>query len=144
MFTSSIEAETAFYDAFSNADIDSMMRVWAQGPEIACIHPSGPRLAGSAEIRQSWTMILTERVLRSFDLRGRIILGSDNVRVHILEENISVPGTAFVAPPVLATNVYQRLGDGWFMVLHHASVAPSALSEEGVSDQTQSAPVSVH
>jgi hypothetical protein len=62
---------------------------------------------------------------RNFALRGRVILGSGSYRVHILEENITVPGTSFAAPPVLATNVYRRSRDHWSMVLHHASVAPA-------------------
>ncbi|MEQ8663546.1 MAG: nuclear transport factor 2 family protein, partial [Gammaproteobacteria bacterium] len=128
MFGSSLEAETAFYDAFGAGDVTAMMQVWAAGPEIACIHPSGPRLAGTQAIRASWEHILAEHMARSFDLRGRIITGNGDLRVHTLEENISVPGTRFVAPPVLATNVYQRLADGWFMVLHHASIAPQALA----------------
>ncbi len=127
MFASSLDAEAAFYDAFGSGDVSAMMRVWAAGIEIACIHPSGPRLTGAEEIRRSWEHILAEHMARSFDLRGRIVSGSGEVRVHTLEENITVPGTRFVAPPVLATNVYQRLSDGWYMVLHHASVAPQAL-----------------
>lgn len=127
MFASSIDAEAAFYDAFGSGDVSAMMRVWAHDVEIACIHPSGPRLAGATEIRRSWEHILAEHMARSFDLRGRIVSGSGDVRVHTLEENITVPGTRFVAPPVLATNVYQRLGGGWYMILHHASVAPQAL-----------------
>ncbi len=130
MFASSLDAEAAFYDAFGSGDVGAMMRVWAAGVEIACIHPSGPRLSGMEAIRRSWEYILAEHMARSFDLRGRIVGGSGEVRVHTLEENITVPGTRFVAPPVLATNVYQRLGDGWYMVLHHASVAPQAPGRE--------------
>lgn len=124
VFTTSLDAEAAFYDAFGSGDVGAMMRVWAEGVEIACIHPSGPRLTGTASIRRSWEHILAEHMARSFDLRGRIVSGSADVRVHTLEENITVPGTRFVAPPVLATNVYQQFAGGWYMILHHASVAP--------------------
>ncbi len=127
VFLTSDEAEAAFYAAFSAADVDAMMRVWAPGVAIACIHPAGPRLEGSAAIRASWAHILGDPVLRAFELRGQLILGDDEFRIHSVEENITVPGTAFVAPPVLATNVYQRLDDGWYMVLHHGGVAPARL-----------------
>lgn len=127
MFASSLEAEAAFYDAFGAGDVDAMMQVWAVSFDIICIHPSGPRLEGLEPIRRSWQAIFAESMPRSFDLRGRVVIGSDEVRIHTLEENITVPGTAFVAPPVLATNVYQRLRDGWRMIVHHASVAPSAV-----------------
>ncbi|MEQ8233283.1 MAG: nuclear transport factor 2 family protein [Gammaproteobacteria bacterium] len=127
MFDTSLAAEAAFYEAFGSGDVEAMMRVWAAGADIVCIHPSGPRLEGAAAIRASWQHILAEHMVRSFDLRGRLVSGTGDLRVHLLEECISVPGTRFVAPPVLATNIYRRLGDGWYMVLHHASVAPQAI-----------------
>ena len=105
-----------------------MMKVWAVSFDVICIHPSGPRLEGLEEVRRSWAVILGDNVTRRFDLRGRLVVGSDDVRIHTLEENITVPGSAFVAPPVLATNVYQRFDEGWRMIVHHASVSPNPLS----------------
>ncbi|MCC6708367.1 MAG: nuclear transport factor 2 family protein [Gammaproteobacteria bacterium] len=133
MFKSSEAAEEAFYAAFSMSRLDDMMRVWAADGEPVCIHPGGPRLSTIAEIRESWGLIFTDSLPRSFNLRGRIISGESNQRVHLLEENISVPGTSFVAPPVLATNIYRLSAAGWQMVLHHASVAPQSLHLEGAS-----------
>lgn len=127
MFDSSELAEAAFYEAFSSARLDDMMRVWASDDDVVCIHPGGPRLAGITDIRASWRQIFIDSMPRSFTLRGRMISGDGNQRIHILEENIRVPGTNFAAPPVLATNIYRRQADGWRMVLHHASVAPHGL-----------------
>lgn len=137
MYNSSLDAEAAFYEAFAAADLEAMMRVWAISFDVACIHPSGPRLEGVPEIRKSWELIFRERVRRRFTLRGRRVVGSDDFRIHLLEENIAVPGTALVSPPVLATNVYQRLADGWYMVLHHASVAPAALPAEEEDNRSE-------
>ena len=127
MFSTSEDAEDAFYAAFSAGRMDDMMRVWATDTEVVCIHPGGPRLTGIEEIRHSWAQILTGSLPRAFTLRGRIMVGDSAQRIHILEENISVSGTNVIAPPVLATNVYRRLPGGWRMVLHHASVSPRAL-----------------
>ena len=127
MFSTSDDAEDAFYAAFSAGRMDDMMRVWATDTEVVCIHPGGSRLTGIEEIRHSWAEIFTDSLPRAFTLRGRIMVGDSAQRIHILEENISVPGTNFMAPPVLATNVYRRLSRGWRMVLHHASVSPQAL-----------------
>ena len=33
------------------------MAVWAEDEEIVCVHPTGPRLAGLAEVRASWERI---------------------------------------------------------------------------------------
>ena len=135
MYDTAEEAEEAFYAAFSVGRRDDMMRVWATDADIVCIHPGGPRLTGLAEIRHSWAQIFTDSMPRSFTLRGRIVVGDAVQRLHILEENIRVPGTTFIAPPVLATNVYRHLPHGWRMVLHHASVAPHRLQlSEAESD----------
>jgi ketosteroid isomerase-like protein len=129
MFETSADAEEAFYAAFSVGRLDDMMRVWAPTPDVICIHPGGPRLVGIPDVRRSWAQIFQGSMLRTFTLRGRIVSGDEAQRIHVLEENIRLPGTNFVAPPVLATNIYQRLAQGWFIVLHHASVAPTNLSQ---------------
>jgi SnoaL-like domain len=81
------------------------------------------------DIRHSWSQIFNDSLPRTFAIRGRIVSGETTHRIHTLEENISVPGTSFRAPPVLATNIYRRLPDGWRMVMHHASVSPVSLGE---------------
>lgn len=129
MFKSSEDAEDAFYLAFSLGRLEDMMRVWAPHDDIVCIHPGGPRLTGVHNIHQSWAQIFNDSLPRTFALRGRIVSGEATQRIHMLEENISVPGTTFIAPPVLATNVYRRLPGGWRLVVHHASVAPISLGK---------------
>ena len=144
MYDSSEEAEEAFYSAFGMANLEAMMRVWAPSPDVLCIHPGGPRLEGVAEVRRSWELIFADRIRRKFALRGRLIMGAGNYRVHVLEENISVPGTSFIAPPVLATNVYQRIRDNWYLLLHHASVAPAAVADAEVEADDDGEPPRLH
>ena len=113
--------------------------------DIMCVHPGGPRLHGTDEIRRSWAMIFADTtVRRQFKLRGRVIVGSADLRVHQLEENIQVVGTNFVAPPVLATNVYQRQRHGWSMILHHAAVAPTPLLAGTVPLPADTTPPRLH
>ena len=81
---------------------------------------------------------------RSFALRGLQVSATDRLCVHTLEEHISVPGTAFVAPPVIATNIYQRFDTGWLMILHHASVAPTARPRRRAGAATGDDPPRVH
>ena len=137
-----MEAENAFYDAFCAGDIEAMMRVWAVSFDVACVHPSGPRLEGVPDIRKSWELIFKDGVQREFNLRSRRIIGSDGCRIHLVEENITVAGTSLVSPPVLATNVYQQLQDGWYMVLHHASVSPIALPDDAeLAEENEHSPM---
>jgi hypothetical protein len=44
-------------DALERADLEAMMAVWAEDEEIVCVHPTGPRLAGHEQVRESWRQI---------------------------------------------------------------------------------------
>lgn len=144
MFDSSEAAEDAFYAAFARGRLDEMMKVWSSAEDVVCVHPGGPRLRGIAEIRASWAQIFDNSMPRAFELRGRLILGEGAQRIHLVEENIRVPGTHFVSPPVLATNVYRREGRGWLMVLHHASVSPESLATPRPSGEPRGKPPRLH
>ena len=139
-----MEAENAFYDAFRAGDIEAMMRVWTVSFDVACVHPSGPRLEGGPDIRKSWELIFEDGLQREFKLRSRRVVGSEDCRIHLVEENITVAGTSLVSPPVLATNVYQQLQDGWYMVLHHASVSPIALPDANELAEENEHPPMLH
>ena len=51
------DAENAFYDAFERGDLPAMMAVWAEDEDIICVHPTGPRLCGQDQVRESWAKI---------------------------------------------------------------------------------------
>ena len=117
-------AETVFYEALQAADVDTLMRVWADEDDVVCVHPGGPRLVGSAAIRASFEQILSRGVLRITPERvlRTITLGC---AVHSVVERVQMqadPGAPKFAF-VLATNIYVKTPDGWRMVLHHASPA---------------------
>ena len=51
LMTTPDETEAQFYEALQRGDLDRVMAVWADDDDIACIHPSGPRLLGLHAIR---------------------------------------------------------------------------------------------
>lgn len=118
-FRSAQAAETAFYEAFENADHAAMMAVWGQDEDMECIHPLGERLTGPAAISESWRKMLSGRRRMQFRLSQVRRIQDHNLSVHILHENISTGDTQH--PPVIATNIYRNNGAGWHMILHHAS-----------------------
>ena len=59
------------------------------------------------------------------------------VTMHSVHENITIEGEGAAPNPVVATNVYLRVGPGWRMVAHHASPAPGP--ERGESTVPDSA-----
>ncbi len=99
-FPTSQDAENAFYEALERADLEAMMAVWAEDEEIVCVHPTGPRLAGHAQVHENPPAQAGPRR----------------------------PGAAAAAAvTVVATNIYLRTAVGWRMVLHHASHAPGPI-----------------
>ena len=123
IFPTPQDAEAAFYEALEHADLEAMMEVWAEDEEIVCVHPTGPRLAGLAEVRSSW-----ERIFAGGGTRVQITHQVDTagvmLAVHSLHENFAAPGAQPPPAPIVATNVYLRGAAGWRMIVHHASPAP--------------------
>jgi ketosteroid isomerase-like protein len=130
MYESASATEDAFYRAFSMGDLEEMMEIWSPNSGVVCIHPSGPRLEGVEDIRKGWELIFEHRLERLFRICSRRVVGSGYHKIHLVEENITIVGTSLVAPPILTTNVYEYQSDRWYMVLHHASTSPVALSKK--------------
>ena len=124
-FGSAQEVEAAFYAAFRTSDLEAMMFIW-DDDEAVCIHPFGERIEGKSAITQSWQMIFAHDAQLRFTLSDPWVFSGDSHAIHLVRENISVEesdgGKTMV---VLATNAYRRVGDGWRMILHHASPAPA-------------------
>lgn len=119
------DAEAAFYEALERGDLDAMMNVWADEEEIYCIHPGGARLVGHASIREAFRQIFTSGQRMQVQVGHQIQTHGMMLAIHCVHEFISVPGQGRAANPMVATNVYQRTGNGWRMVAHHASPAPA-------------------
>ena len=130
LFPTPQDAEAAFYDALTKGDLEAMMVVWGDDDEIYCVHPSGPRISGVAQVRESWRQIFAGGQTLSFQLRGQQYLHSMMLSAHSVYEHISVAGETRTRNPVITTNVYLRTERGWHMVAHHASPAPAMASEE--------------
>lgn len=135
-FKSSLDAETAFYSAFEEADLDKMMAVWDSTARIVCIHPAAPRLVGPAQIRESWRHIFAGGPSMRFAIAERQVIETAELALHVVHEIITVVGEAAPRGPILATNAYRRTADGWLLVLHHASPVTGV--------QRQAAPGSIH
>ena len=130
-FPTAQDAESAFYEAFEKGDLDAMMGVWADDDDVVCVHPGGPRLAGTEQIRESWRQIFAAGQALKFRLRELHALNGMTLVVHSVYEQITAGGEARMRAPVIATNVYMRTENGWRMVVHHASPAPAAPEAEG-------------
>ena len=128
IFPTAQDAENAFYEALERCDLDGMMAVWAEDEEIICIHPTGPRLTGPEQIRESWAQIFSGGPRASVRITSQVAISAMMLAVHSVHENFVLPGQAQADArpvPIVATNVYLRTAAGWRMIVHHASPAPA-------------------
>lgn len=121
-------AERAFYTAFEQGSVDAMMAVWADRPDITCVHPLGSMLIGRQAVRESWLQIFLDASPRLFEIETVSTLYSPETAVHTVYETITIPPNGPRFPPIIATNAYRRIAGRWYMVLHHAS--PFAAPED--------------
>jgi len=130
LMTTPDETEAQFYEALQHGDVDRVMAVWADDDDIACIHPSGPRLLGLHAIRAGYESLLGQGGvnLRLSQVR-RLVVGNQAVH-HVLEElRIETP-EGVQSAWVLATNVFAKTPQGWRLIVHHASPASEAAVQE--------------
>lgn len=138
-FPTAQDAENAFYEALERADLEAMMLVWAEDEEIVCVHPSGPRLVGHAQVRESWRQIFSGAGGVRIHVTKRVATQAMMVATHNVQETAPPPPGARESAVVYATNVYLRTAAGWRMIVHHASHAagpPEAGRAESATPKT--------
>lgn len=127
-----VEANARFYRAFEGLSLQEMEAVWAKEEYVKCVHPGWGLLVGWEAVRAAWETIFKNTVEIRFSV--------GNVSVHVegkfawvtCTENIlsQVRGNISVTS-ILATNLFERQGNAWLMIHHHAShvFSPEGLSE---------------
>jgi ketosteroid isomerase-like protein len=117
-----IEANRAFYRAFESLDLEQMERVWLRDPKIVCIHPGWRMLNGWGPIMTSWERIFDSVFEMKFEVSEAEVIVSSDLAVVVTEENLTQRGYDGASrSQVLATNVYELVGQKWWLVLHHGS-----------------------
>lgn len=126
------DAETQFYEALRDGDVDRVMAVWADEEDIVCVHPGGARVVGPLAVRAAFEAIFAGGQLAVHPEHVKVVQAMGSA-VHSVLERIDVvtvegPRTGWI----VATNVYVKTSLGWRMVAHHASPgAPDELPELG-------------
>lgn len=117
-----IEANRAFYRAFESLELERMEAIWLRDPRIVCIHPGWRGLVGWGPIMNSWARIFDSAFEMKFDLGDINVTMNDDLAVVVVEENLMQRGyDGSSRSQVLSTNVFERLGNAWMMVVHHGS-----------------------
>ena len=115
-------ANAAFYRAFETLDLRAMDEVWSHGAHVACVHPGWPMLTGWQAVRASWEAIFANTQEMRFTLTDiRVAATADFAWVTCTENILSDTDGRVGVTSILATNLFERDGDAWRMVHHHAS-----------------------
>lgn len=125
------QANQVFYRAFESLDLAAMEAVWHRAPQIVCVHPGWRPLTGWGPIMNSWEQIFDSMFEAKFELAEVQLTVRDDVAVMVLEEQLTqrdYDGTTHAA--VITTNVFERVGEQWKLVLHHGS--PVAMPPDSV------------
>ena len=126
-----LEANRLFYQAFESLEIEKMEKVWLQAPQIVCVHPGWRRLSGWGPIMESWERIFESTFEMKFDLTDVDVTLRGDLAVVVVQENLTQRGYEGSSRSVVqATNVFERTGNRWYMVLHHGSPVASPSEHE--------------
>lgn len=108
-------ANMTFYQAFSEADLETMDRLWAREAPVACVHPGWSRLIGRQQVMSSWTAIFANGQMSQVRAVEPVVLPIGEATAAVLCREV-------VGDVVLeATNVFVWERGGWKLAHHHAS-----------------------
>lgn len=117
------QANQNFYSAFESLDITKMEKVWLKENYIQCFHPGWAMLRGWDAVMESWRRIFENTEEMRFKLTEAQVEIRDSLAWMTLYENLtSRAGTETGTGLILATNVFEKRPEGWFMIHHHGSV----------------------
>ena len=117
-----ILANDAFYAAFESLDAARMDAVWSHDDSARCVHPGARILLGWDAVRESWAAILHGAEMLRFSVTDVHAQGGrDFALVTCVENIIHLAGGQPSYATFQAVNAFRRTGEGWRMVLHHAS-----------------------
>lgn len=117
-----LAANQAFYRAFEKKDIEAMSAIWSRGISIVCIHPGRSALRGPQAIRSSWEQIFKNTSYIEIDIEVIASEVSGDIGYAVLVESLlQVSGGRRIQAQSIATNIFERMGNSWYLVSHHGS-----------------------
>lgn len=130
MYSTSEEAEDAFYEAFNKRNMRAMMDIWEKDDQVVCIHPMVDRVMGHENVKQIWDDIFDAAPAYTIEVKSRLCTLTQNLAIHVVHEHIIMENNDKPYPPMVATNIFRLTESGWFMILHHASPTSEVKLEE--------------
>jgi hypothetical protein len=122
-----LDANQAFYAAFTGRDMAAMERIWAHQAAVCCIHPGWAPLIGRAPVLESWAAILADP--------GALEISSGDAHVMLHGASALVVCHEFLPQgQLLASNQFVMENDAWHLVHHHAGPGPQVAVASAARD----------
>ena len=117
-----LAANQAFYSAFAERDLKAMTALWWQGSTSICIHPGSQPILEWSNIRDSWDAIFRNTDSLEIDIEIVKVEVDSALAYVVLREIVlqSNRGRNMKAQSI-ATNVFQKMAQKWYLVSHHGS-----------------------
>lgn len=122
-------ASERFYSALNrmaNGDAGKMADIWSGGAAVTALHPIGGRSVGWDAVRESFAQFAQSASDGKIELRDQLIhvagdvayeVGVESGQLKLGGENLNIEHRV--------TNIYQRQGEGWKIIHHHADTSPA-------------------
>jgi ketosteroid isomerase-like protein len=112
----------AFYRAFSQRNLSEMSLVCWQGTTSLCIHPGGQILTGWESVRASWELIFKNTDFLEIEIEIIKAEVDQALAYVVVRETVlqSSRGRRLKAQS-MATNLFQKMAQRWYLVHHHGS-----------------------
>jgi ketosteroid isomerase-like protein len=120
-----LDANSAFYRAFSARDLAAMDALWSLRTPVICVHPGWDALRGRDDVMDSWRAILTGDESPHIGCSHAFAQVHGDVAIVVCREHI--PGGQLVA-----TNLFVR-EDGLWRIVHHQA-SPLATDDQDNSE----------
>jgi ketosteroid isomerase-like protein len=121
-------ANDAFYQAFAAASLEAMAAVWAEQPNVFCVHPGWPPITSRDEVMASWHEILSN----AGPIPVRCVAPKATIHGDI---GLVCCYERFANQHLVASNLFIRANGGWRMIHHHAGPLARVPDEAKVEDQ---------
>lgn len=120
--TAVLATNEAFYSAFSDRDLTRMRSLCWQGANSLCVHPGSQPIVGWSEIEQSWESIFRNTDSLEIDLEV-VRLEVDRSLAYVMVREIVLQANQGrrMKAQSLATNIFQKMAQKWYLVSHHGS-----------------------
>ncbi|WP_254174618.1 nuclear transport factor 2 family protein [Planktothrix pseudagardhii] len=112
----------AFYRAFEKQDLEAMSTLWSKGTASVCIHPGRKAVKGWEAIRASWEQIF--KATQYLEIETEVIsteINGDIAYVILTENVMQIVGRRRLQATSMATNIYTRMANQWYLIHHHGS-----------------------